>query len=313
MIDMADKPREGSGETFFNVPKATLNDLSGVDVAILGVPCATPYASVGPYAANAPDALRHAIASDAHDTPHMDFDLAGPTLGTGQTTFADLGDIDWSETDFEANRATIADAIKRIRQADAVPVVLGGDDSIPIPMYDALADHGPFTILQIDAHIDWRDNIGGEKLGLSSNMRRASEMPHIEKIIQVGARGIGSARPSDHADAVAWGVKFITAQDLMQSGIEKALEHVPANANLLLNFDVDALDPAIMPAVIGPSPGGLSYWQGVELVRGAIAKANLACFSIVEFYPDRDPNGHAALTAARFVCNALGALARKSD
>ena len=51
------------------------------------------------------------------------------------------------------------------------------------------------VILQIDAHIDWRDEVGGEHWGLSSNMRRASEMAHVTGIVQVGQRGIGSARP----------------------------------------------------------------------------------------------------------------------
>lgn len=59
---------------------------------------------------------------------------------------------------------------------------------MPIPMLDAMADTGnSYTILQIDAHIDWREIHMDERMGLSSTMRRASEMKHIQKIIQVGA------------------------------------------------------------------------------------------------------------------------------
>ena len=66
---------------------------------------------------------------------------------------------------------------KSVLAAGAVPMVLGGDDSIPIPVLQAYADRGPVTVVQIDAHIDWRDEVKGERWGLSSTMRRASEMP----------------------------------------------------------------------------------------------------------------------------------------
>jgi arginase family enzyme len=85
---------------------------------------------------------------------------------------------------------------RQVLDRGAVPFLLGGDDSLPIPMLEAFGAHRGkrLTILQIDAHIDWRDEVGGERLGLSSTMRRASEMGHVERIIQVGQRGIGSAR-----------------------------------------------------------------------------------------------------------------------
>jgi agmatinase len=78
-------------------------------------------------------------------------------------------------------------------------------------MLQALEGQGPLTILQIDAHIDWRREVEGERWGLSSTMRRASEMAHVERIIQVGQRGMGSARPADMEDALRWGVHFIPA------------------------------------------------------------------------------------------------------
>lgn len=311
MIDIAEILGSNADDTFFGVPKASPDALDGVDIAILGIPCATPYASTGTYAAAAPKALRKAIAPYAHDPVHMDFDLAGPVLGDGSLKFADCGDLVWSKTDHGANRKSITETTKNILDAGAIPIALGGDDSIPIPFYEAFSDRGPFTILQIDAHIDWRDSVDGEPLGLSSNMRRASEMAHIENIIQVGARNIGSARPSDYEDAVKWGVEFVMAREFMETGINPVIDKIPENANLLINFDVDGLDPSVMPAVIGPAPGGLSYWQVVNLIQAAMNKASLAAFSIVEFYPERDTDGVAALTAARIVSNVLGNLARR--
>ncbi|HMK67632.1 MAG TPA: arginase family protein, partial [Stellaceae bacterium] len=167
-----------------------------------------------------------------------------------------------------------------------------------------------FTVLQVDAHIDFRDEVQGIKLGLSSTMRRASEMGWIERIIEVGARGTGSARVSDYRDALDAGVKFVLADEIHFHGIERALEHVEEGANVLVTVDCDGLDPAIMPAVIGPAPGGLSYWQVVGLMRGVASKARIASFDIVEFMPERDRDQRGALAAARLVANAVGLICR---
>ena len=85
---------------------------------------------------------------------------------------------------------------------------------------------------------------------------------------------------------------------------------MPEGAEVLFTLDCDGLDPSIMPAVIGPAPGGLTYWQLVDLLHGLAAKANIAGFDIVEFMPSRDIQGLAALHAARIVCNVLGLMAR---
>ena len=103
-----------------------------------------------------------------------------PLLPGGPADACDLGDLPWSE-DSAANRDAIRAAVSAILDRGAVPVLLGGDDSIPIPMLQAFEGRGKFTIVQIDAHIDWRDDVGGERWGLSSTMRRASEMAHIER------------------------------------------------------------------------------------------------------------------------------------
>ena len=250
------------------------------------------------------------VAGYAANRLHQDFDLGGPILGETGTRVVDCGDLPNDEADAAGNRDRIRDAVTKMLEQGVCPVVLGGDDSIPIPMMQAYQGRGHFTVLQIDAHIDWRDEVQGERLGLSSTMRRASEMPWIDRIVQVGARAMGSARPSDYQDALDWGVNFVLARDLHAKGIGQVLDHIPAGAEVLISLDVDGLDPTIMPAVIGPAPGGLTYWQMVELLHGLAAKARIAGFAMVEFFPARDIQGLGALTAARIVCNALGLVAR---
>ena len=296
--------------TFLDLPEASIAEAARATVAVVGAPAATPYPSVGPYCAGGPAAIRAGIANWAGARDHMDFDLGGTMVAPG-TTAVDCRDLAWNGKDAASNRARITDAAKTLLDGGAVPVVIGGDDSIPIPLFQAFEGRGKFTVLQIDAHIDWRDEVEGLKLGLSSTMRRASEMGWIERIIQVGARGTGSARVSDYRDALAAGVRFFFADAVHERGIEPVLAEVPASANVLVTIDCDGLDPAIMPGVIGPAPGGLSYWQAVGLMRGVARKAKIAAFDIVEFMPERDQQQRGALTAARLVANAIGLISRQ--
>ncbi len=308
--DIATMFGAGNVSTFLGLPSCQTSNLAPAKAAILGVPCATPYASVGPYCAGGPAAIRAAAAPYAANLLHVDFDFQAPLLPEGPGQVCDLGDLTYGE-DTSANRDSIRGTVATILDQGAVPVLLGGDDSIPIPMLQAFEGRGKYTIVQIDAHIDWRDAVDGERWGLSSTMRRASEMHHIERIIQVGARNIGSARPDDYADALAWGVKFFTASDIAFSGMAPVTAAIPHGSNVIICFDCDGLDPAIMPGVIGRAPGGLGYWQTIELLRAISGTAKISGFDLVEFMPDRDIAGVGALTAYRMVATILGLVCRQ--
>ncbi len=297
-------------DTFMGLPACP--DLAELDArgAILGVPGVTPYGSVGAYCANGPAAMRAALAGYAPNLQHVDFDVGEPIL-EGAPGVVDCGDLPFDPGNFAANRARLREAVGRMLDAGAVPILLGGDNSLPIPMLEAYADRGRYTILQIDAHIDWRDEVQGERYGLSSGMRRASEMAHIERIIQVGQRGIGSARPSDLADARDWGVEFFPARGVAQAGISSVLELIPEGVEIIIALDADALDPSILPAVIGRAPGGLGYWDVVNLIEGAASRGRLAGFEIAELMPSRDVDGLGAEVAARIVANVVRIVGRQ--
>ncbi len=114
---------------------------------------------------------------------------------------------------------------------------------------------------------------------------------------------------SEVADARAWGVEIVTAEEVHRAGVARAISLVPDGAPCLVTVDCDGLDPSIMPAVAAPAPGGLTYWQVVELIRGVARKGRIAGFDLVELAPERDFQGLAARTAARIVCNAIAAIA----
>lgn len=311
-IDIGTMFGAGGADTFLGLPLCSdVKDLEGAKIALIGAPCSTPYPTVGPYCSSGPAAMRTVIAPYAENSHHYDFDLGGQIFPENEVSAVDCGDISYDEQEPRANRKRIRDALCHILDQGSVPIVMGGDDSIPIPVIQAFEGRGDLTILQIDAHIDWREEVGGVQMGLSSTMRRASETPHITKIIQAGQRAIGSARPSDYEDALKWGAKFITAQQIHKDGLGQVLEHVDEGRDVLISLDVDALDPSLVPGVLGPAPGGLTYYQVVEMISGVAAKARIAGFNIIEFMPERDVNGIGALNSARIIVNALGHMARQ--
>jgi len=301
-------------DTFLGLPRCEDLDQLDASSVFIGAPGATPYGSVGSYCRNAPAAVRKSIASLSANIDRFNFDLGGPTFPAGTKSAVDYGDLRLDDANSSSNRTGIYDVVAKVVSRNAVPLIIGGDDSVPIPMLQALETTGKqYTVLQIDAHIDWRDSHMGESLGLSSTMRRASEMKHIERIVQVGARGIGSAHPQDHQDALTWGVNFVTAYDLHQNGVDYVLNLMAADSNIIICLDVDALDPSIVPGVIGRTPGGLSYFQVLELIKGAASKGSISAMNFVEYMPEVDIDNLGALVVSRLIASTMGIVARNNS
>ena len=323
---MNDTPSMGDlfgGETaggWLNTPRGDINAPQGVDIAVLGIGSATPY-PVGSYCHDAPDAIRAARSWPTILEQH-DFDLFGVEPSDGVlpdgVIAADFGNLDTvadaAPEVTASNRAMIRGAVTGLLDAGSVPFVLGGDDSVPIPVLESYCgfDGGPISILQIDAHIDWRDDVGGETQGLSSNMRRASEMAHVGKIVQLGARGIGSARKGEVQAALDYGVALHTMRNLIEpDGIARAVAELPEGVPVYIALDVDSMDPVVMPAVIGAAQGGLSYWQMMQIFEAIAARAPICGFNMVELMPARDVNGQGALMTSRLGLSMLGMIARQ--
>lgn len=284
---------------------------AGYNAALFAAPHGTPYPEHdNRIHAGTGDALRNALRADAAWLPNWNFDFGGTLLGERGFRVADLGDLGTRPDDGPGNRAKIRACTEAIIGSGAVPLMIGGDDSTPIPFLEAFADHGPLTVVQIDAHIDWREERYGEPLGFSSTMRRASEMKHVDKIVQVGMRGIGSARKAEVDFAKAWGAQLITSREVLDNGIAGVLAKIPDGARCLITLDCDALDSTVMPAVAYPTPGGLTYNHVTGIIQGVGRKARIVGFDLIEFVPGRDTIGLAAFTAADIVCNVIGTLAK---
>jgi agmatinase len=299
-----------SDATFAGLPAGRTAPEHGV--AILGAAEASPYDPAKPsHAAPAPAAIRKASAQFAHQLEQFDFDLLRPLIGDklARDRLADLGDVPTDPADAAGNRRRITDAVRAVLAAGSAPLVLGGDDSVPIPVFQAFEGHGPLTMVQVDAHVDWGDVIRGNPFGYGSPMRRAAEMPWITGMVQVGMRGLGSGTADQMEDARAWGSQLVTARQLRREGAEAALRHIPAGADCIVSIDCDGLDPTVLPAVNMPTPGGLDYGELAELLRGIAARARIRGCCLVELVPSRDPTGLSALVAARIALTATGLMA----
>ncbi|RUW71576.1 MULTISPECIES: agmatinase [unclassified Mesorhizobium] len=259
----------------------------------------------------AADAIRAASQDDARLVEHWDFDLGGPLFDGKPVCCVDIGNISTTMHDNAANRTRIEAKTREVLALPAVPILLGGDDSVPIPFLAGFAGHGPVWILQIDAHIDWRDEVHGERHGYSNPMRRVSEMAHVAGMVQVGIRGVGSARLAEIEAARRFGSRLVTAREVHARGVEAALQHIPEGARVVVTLDCDGLDPSIMPGVAARSPGGLTYTQAIDLIAGLGRRARIAGFDLVELYPPADIDGLSALIAARLLVNMVGTIVRQ--
>jgi agmatinase len=302
--------------TFLGLPHVPPERLTpgAATVAILGIPHGVPYPTPGLTAgcAEAPAAIRARSQRLAPFLDHHDFDLDGPMLpGPDPIRVVDAGDVAGSPTDGEGNATRAEAAVSAILAADAIPIILGGDDSIPIPVLRAYAGHGPIWVLQVDAHLDFRHEIAGVREGYSSPMRRAAELGHVAGIVQVGLRGVGSARSEDVADARAAGNVLLTARELRERGVAHAIEQLPADTAVFVAFDCDGLDPVVLPAVSGASPGGLTYDEAADLLAGAATRGRVVGAAFTELVPSLDRDGISALVVVRLIQRLLGAIARR--
>ncbi|WP_246702842.1 agmatinase [Starkeya sp. ORNL1] len=295
-----------------NFPFAADLDSLRADVAIIGMPYGDPYAidELINDQTNAPTAVRRASSRISQSLDRHDFDIGGPVFDGKDIKVVDVGDVPGDANRLGEHYRLAEAAIRKILAAGALPISIGGDHGIPIPIFRALDDQGPITLVHLDAHLDWRHDVNGVTQGYSSTIRRASEMAHIDKIFQVGIRGQGSARPGEVADAKAYGATIVTHAEWEDMGTKSLLDLIPDGGRYYLTIDADGFDPAVMPAVAFPQPGGVTYRQAIDLVKGLVKKGRVVGMDFVEITPARDINDLTSITAGHIILNFIGAAVR---
>ncbi len=301
-----------TARTFLDWPSAADVQSLSADIALLGIPYNAPYSmeEVANNQAQAPDAVRAHSDQIQWEDSNYDFDHDGPLLAGKNVRLADCGNVPGHQHDAAGNVKRAELAVRAILKAGALPVILGGDHGATVPALRAYEGRGPITLIHIDAHLDWRDHVNGVRDGYSSPIRRASELPWIEGAWQIGLRGVGSAREEEVADARKWDSNLVTAWDLHEMGVAALLERLPTGKNVYLTIDADGLDPTIMPGVMAPVPGGVTFPQARAIIRHAVMKNRLVGMDIVEIAPERDVGGLTAITAGRLITNMVGCAVR---
>ena len=263
---------------------------AGQRVRLIGLPTDS-HSSFLRGAAGAPAAIRAALESD-HSNRATE---SGDELGIG-IAFEDAGDLPLREDG--GDPALISDAVEAAAREGAVPLCLGGDHMVSFPILAGLARvHGPVSILHFDAHPDLYDSFEGNRLSHACPFARVMEDGLAARLVQVGIR---AATAHQREQARRFGVETVFMDAF-------SVDAVPVlDGPLYVTIDLDGLDPAFVPGVAHPEPGGLTVREVLAVMRrmrGPIVGAD-----VVELNPQRDPLGLTAAVAAKLV-KELAALA----
>lgn len=301
---------------FAGVPVCTDLDKLQADIAMLGVHYISPYPHVfkkielADRLEEAPAAIRRQSSIFTDHLHHHNFDFEdGDTLAGKNIRLADCGDVDRKVDKDQLDPRHITLATKKILDKGAIPFIMGTDEGNCIFTLRAYEDFKSVCVVHLDAHIDWRKEKLGVADGFSSVMRRASEMPWIHSMTQIGLRGIGSARPREIKDAQEYGSVFIRARELHQKGVAECVQRIPQADHYIITIDSDVFESAIAPGVLFNTPGGITYDETTDLVQAIAGKGKIVGINIYELRPERDVNGFTASTIAQLMVNFIGSIA----
>jgi guanidinobutyrase len=297
-------PRFAGIASMFRLP--VVNDAAGLDVAIVGVPLdigtsnrvGTRY---GPRQIRTESVLVRPYGMATGAAPFDSFQIA------------DTGDVALNAFNLLNSIAIIEEHYDGLLEHDVIPVTLGGDHTITLPILRALhRKHGPMGLVHVDAHADINDEMFGESITHGTIFRRAIEEGLIlpDKMTQIGLRATGYS-----ADDFDWssrqGVRVVPAEECWYRSLDPLMkevrETVGSNVPVYLSFDIDGLDPSVAPGTGTPEPAGLTASQALEIIRGC-AGLNLKGCDLVEVSPPYDTSGNTALLAANLVFEMLCSL-----
>jgi len=296
-------PRFGGIASMMRLPIAT--SAQGLNAAFIGIPLDTgtshrPGARFGPRQIRAESCL-----------------LRPYNMATGAAPFdalqvADLGDVPINTYSLAKSLPIITDFYEEVLASDCIPLTLGGDHAIALPILRAMAKkHGPVALVHVDAHADVNDDMFGESIAHGTPFRRAVEegLLACDKVYQIGLRGTGYA-----ADDFEWprsqGFTIVPAHEVWYQSLAPLMERIRGHLGdtpCYLSFDIDGIDPAYAGGTGTPEIGGLTVPQALEIVRGCRG-LNIVGADLVEVSPPYDPSGNTALLGANLLFEMLCAL-----
>jgi guanidinopropionase len=297
-------PRFAGIATFMRCPLAM--DPAEADIGILGIPwdggtTNRPGARHGPRAVREQSTLMRRVHSVTKSSP---FEAC---------RVRDLGDAAVNPADLMQTLGLLTEQIERILAAGTVPLCVGGDHLVTLPILRAIGRERAVGMVHVDAHSDtWDTYFGGSRYTHGTPFRRAIEEGVLDprRVVQIGIRGsLYDARDMDWA--LEQGIRVIAIEELREIGIPGAIAEalrVAGGGPTYLSFDIDALDPVYAPGTGTPEIGGLTSFEAQQLVRG-LAPLDLLGADLVEVSPPLDLGNLTSLAGATILWEILCILA----
>ncbi len=300
-------PRFAGIPTFARLPWIPVERAETVQIGILGIPFDAGTTN-RPGARHGPRQLRDAstqIRLINQATGVRPFHLA---------RCADLGDSPVNPADVNDSLQRIEGFLRAVVQRGILPMSLGGDHLVSLPILRALARERPVGMIHFDAHTDFYDSyFGGYRYTHGTPFRRAAEEGLLDtrRVVQVGIRG--SAYDGEDVEwARSHGVRIVTIEELVDRGVEAVMAEarsILGDGPTYVSFDIDGLDPAFAPGTGTPEIGGLTTHQAQRMIR-SLDGLDLVGADLVEVSPPFDPSGLTAWTGVNLIFELLCVLAR---
>ena len=221
----------------------------------------------------------------------------------------DIGDA-WVQKPYtlEGSHNEIEAFYQRVIDADVIPLSAGGDHSITLPIFRALAKDQPVGMVHFDAHCDTGDDYLGSKFHHGAPFKIAVDEGLLDpkRTIQIGIRGSLN-------DPDVWkfshdsGMRVIYMEEYIEMGYQAVIQEarkIAGNGPTYISFDVDALDPVFAPGTGTPEVGGYTTAEAQMMLRG-LSGLNLVGGDVVEVAPPFDPSGNTALVGATMMFEIL--------
>ena len=229
---------------------------------------------------------------------------------------ADLGDAPVNPLNKDQSIQLIEEFFCDLRSKDIVPIAIGGDHTIPLPILRALAVDAPVGMLHFDAHADTLDELCGDRINHATFLRRGYEEGLVDpkRVIQIGMRG---SRFDDNDIQFGYDVGFtiITMDEYEEMGraaVIERIDEVLGQGPIYISLDIDGLDPAYMPGTGVPEIGGILP-RDAQVILRALRGRHVVGADISEIFPCFDPTGITCVTVANLMFEMLCIIADSID
>ena len=293
-------PRFAGRATMMRLP--FIEDLQGLDAAFVGIPLdiGTSQRSGTRYGP------RYIRAESVMIRP---YNMATGAAPFDSLSVADIGDVPINTYSLLKSVQIIEDYYTGLNSYPLIPLTLGGDHTITLPILRALTKkHGPVGLIHVDAHTDTNDEMFGEKIAHGTTFRRAVEedLLDCDRVVQIGLRAQGYT-----AEDFNWsrkqGFRVVQAEECWHKSLEPLMAEVREKVGggpVYLSFDIDGIDPAWAPGTGTPEIGGLTTIQAMEIIRGCQGLDLVGC-DLVEVSPPYDTTGNTSLLGANLLYEML--------